>query len=187
MSARLSDPECRGRRRHEGRVATRRNEKAGSHWQNVGASLGRSDRTPVSKEVTRAGCDTDQREGRVPLAKRGRLVKGAVIGPRMPWPKTSRWTGCDTAEREAVIGPRMPWPKTSRGTGCDPEKAKASRPSGTRECQATESCHEVASQQVVEVGRLLSGANLSWVPKAWPDFVSRLCGRTAHRSAGRKS
>ena len=55
----------------------------------------------------------------------------------------------------------MPWPKTSRGTGCDPEKAKASRPSGTRECQATESCHEVASQQVVEVGRLLSGLRVA--------------------------
>ena len=31
-------PECRGRRRHEGRVATLRNWKAASHWLNVGAS-----------------------------------------------------------------------------------------------------------------------------------------------------
>ena len=67
---------------HEGRVATLRNGKAGSHWQNVGASLGRSDRTPVDKEVTRAGCDTAQREGRVPLAKRGRLVRAKGSNPR---------------------------------------------------------------------------------------------------------
>ena len=31
-------PECRSRRRHEGRVATLRNWKAASHWLNVGAS-----------------------------------------------------------------------------------------------------------------------------------------------------
>ena len=44
-------------------------------------------RMPWPKTSRWTSCDTAQREGRVPLAKRGRLVKGAVIEPRMPWPK----------------------------------------------------------------------------------------------------
>ena len=38
VRAQWSNPECRGQRGHDGRVATLRNEKAGSHWLNVGAS-----------------------------------------------------------------------------------------------------------------------------------------------------
>ena len=57
VKERWSDPECRGRRRHDGRVGTLRNEKAGSHWLGVGhlakeqhCSGGKAERPGSTKE-----------------------------------------------------------------------------------------------------------------------------------------
>ena len=67
----------------------------------------------------------------------------------MPWPKTSRWTGCDTAEREGRVllakSEHLAKEQVSNsecGTGervCTAQGWKAELPSGTKECQAAES------------------------------------------------
>ena len=67
-----------------------------------------------------------------------RVVQGAVVGLRMPWPKTSRWTGCDTAEREGRVP--LAWcGRLAKEQHCS--GGKAEKPG-----QAAESYREVACQ-----------------------------------------
>ena len=60
VRAQWSNPECRGQRGHDGRVATLRNGKAGSHWLNVGASPRSSVQTQniVPEKGTKIGFGT---------------------------------------------------------------------------------------------------------------------------------
>ena len=79
----------------------------------------------MAEDVTMDGLRSCQREGRVPLAKRGRLVKGAVIGTPNAVAEDVTMDGLRSCQREG----RVPLAKRGRlvkeqcsNSECRPEK-----------------------------------------------------------------